>query len=106
MSKYREHPILECPYKYEIEALSCYFDSENPDDSYLDLTLRSNDARIKLRFHRPVNIAIENGFPQPTGGMVFYDRRGDGLENIGIEVADFEASHGAVTFSAKSVTRL
>jgi hypothetical protein len=28
------------------------------------------------------------------------------LENIGVEVADFESSNGSITFSAKSVERI
>ena len=106
MSGPRIHPILECPSQYQIEALACYFNPEDEDESYLDLTLRKEEARVSLRFKRPVNIAIEPGFPHHTGGMVIYDRSKDGLENIGVEVADYESSHGAITFLAKSVGRV
>jgi len=106
MSETHIHPILECPSQYQIEALACHFDLEDEDGSYLDLTLRKEEEHITLRFRRPVNIVIEAGFPHPTGGMVIYDRSKDGLENIGVEVADYEASHGAITFLAKSVSRL
>ena len=101
-----QHPILACPGDCDIEDLSCHFDPIDADASYLDLVLVKGSERVHLRFHRPVNISIENGFPHATGGMIFYDRSGDGLENIGVEVGDFEALSGAIRFSAKSVTRL
>lgn len=68
------------------------------------LTLDSD--QLTLRFWQPDNLSIEAGFPQPTGGMVFYDRSADGLQETGVEVADFESSHGSILFAARAVERL
>ncbi len=106
MSKPKDHSILQRPWQYDIEDFHYHVARNNPDGSYIDMNLRRDDELVKLRFHRPVNLKIEAGFPDATRGMVFYDVSGDFLENIGIEVADFEASQGSVTFSAKSVERL
>lgn len=38
--------------------------------------------------------------------VVFYDRAADGLEDIRVEVADFESSWGAITFCARSVEKV
>lgn len=81
-------------------------DKEDPSQSFIDMTLLKHSESVTLRFWQPINLKIEQGFPRPTRGMVFYDLSADQLENIGIEVADFEASWGAVTFSAKSVEKI
>jgi hypothetical protein len=106
MSKPKEHSILQSPWQYDVEDFHYHVDRNNPDKSYIDMNLRKDEVLVKLRFHRPVNLKIEAGFPNATRGMVFYDVASDFLENIGVEVADFEASQGSVTFSAKSVERL
>jgi len=38
--------------------------------------------------------------------MEIWDVSNRGLENIGVEVSDFEASHGSITFVAKEVVEL
>ena len=38
--------------------------------------------------------------------MVFYDRSGDWMEDIGVEVADIEASQGSITFCARCVEQI
>jgi hypothetical protein len=52
---------------------------------------------VTLRFWQPTNLSIEQGFPAATHGMVFYDRSGDWLDGIGVEVADFEATNVEAT---------
>ncbi len=106
MSKPKEHSILQSPWQYDIEDFHYHVDGNNPDESYIDMNLRKDQVLVKLRFHRPVNLKIEAGFPSATRSMVFYDVSGAFLENIGVEVADFEASQGSVTFTARSVERL
>ncbi len=105
MSKPKEHSILQSPWQYDVEDFHYHVDHNNPDKSYIDMNLKKGEVLVKLRFHRLV-LKIEVGFPNATRGMVFYDVSNDFLENIGVEVADFEASQGSVTFSAKSVERL
>ena len=39
----------------------------------------------------------------PTRGMIILDVRHWQWEDIGVQVADFEASHGSVTFYAAEV---
>ena len=106
MNEQKYHSILYRPYEYEITDLHYRADKEDSKLSYIDMTLTKNADAVTLRFWQPINLKIEAGFPEPTGGMVFYDLSADGLENIGIEVADEEATWGSVTFSAKSVEKI
>jgi hypothetical protein len=102
-----DHPIIERPWEYQI-LLFCYH--HDPDDwrnSYIDLSLGRGTTVRRLRFLGPQELQIERGcFPQPTGGMCILDVRHRQLEGIGVRVADFEASLGAVTFWAREVTDL
>lgn len=100
------HPILQAPHTYELADFRYHVDKNDPAQSFIDMTLVKDADAVTLRFWQPVNLKIEAGFPCPTGGMVFYDVSADCLENIGVEVSDFEASLGAITFSAKSVERI
>jgi hypothetical protein len=100
------HSILSTPHEYEIGEFRYHINNEDPSQSFIEMTLQKNAEAVTLRFWQPINLKIEEGFPQSTGGMVFYDVSANGLENIGVEVADFEASSGAVTFSAKSVEKV
>lgn len=97
------HAILPRPHDYNICDFRYLFDTEEPSQSFIDLTLRNHAETVTLRFWQPTKLKIEEGFPNSTGGMVFYDRTGDQLENITIEVADFESSHGSITFFARRV---
>ncbi|MFC3625981.1 hypothetical protein ACFOKJ_07500 [Vogesella amnigena] len=100
------HPILPSPHEYDISSFHYHIDSNDAGQSFIDMTLTRNRQVVTLRFWQPVSLKIEEGFPQPTRGMVFYDHSADGLENITVEVSDFEASPGAVTFFARSVEQL
>lgn len=100
------HSILEAPHKYDIVEFRYFVDRNEPAQSFIDLSLEKDDAVVSLRFWKPVNLIIEQGFPNATGGMVFYDVSSFSLEGIGVEVADFESSHGSITFSAKNVERI
>jgi hypothetical protein len=106
VSEPKLHLILSRPHEYELGEFRYHVDKEDPSQSFIDMTLRKTAELVTLRFWQPINLKIEQGFPQPTGGMVFYDLSEDGLENIGVEVGDFEASLGSVTFSAKSVEKI
>lgn len=100
------HAILEAPHRYKIIEFRYHVDMQDPYQAFIDLSLEKNDEVVSLRFWKPTNLMIEQGFPRATGGMVFYDVSAHQLEDIGVEVADFEASNGSITFSAKSVERI
>jgi hypothetical protein len=106
MERPPRHTILEMPHEYDVVDFRYSVDRQDPDQSFIDLTLEKNGEVVALRFWKPINLIIEQGFPAATGGMVFYDVSSYQLEGIGVEVADFEASNGSITFSAKSVERL
>jgi hypothetical protein len=106
MDEPKHHPILQRPYEYDLSDFRYHVDNEEPCESFIEMTLQRNSDSVTLRFWQPTKLKIEEGFPQSTGGMVFYDRSADGLENIKIEVADFEGSWGAITFYARSVERI
>jgi len=101
------HPILERPWEYEIIELCYHNDPGDWRKSHVDLTLRRGEAVRRLRFLAPQDFEVERGcFPRPTGGMCILDVRHRQLEEIGVRVADFEGSHGAVTFWAREVIDL
>lgn len=106
MDEPKLHPILHRPHEYDVSDFRYYINSGEPSESFIEMTLQKNTESVTLRFWQPVNLKIAEGFPQPTRGMVFYDRAADGLENIRIEVADFESSWGAITFCARSVEKV
>lgn len=102
----KTHSILHCPHEYDVSDFRYHVNREVPSESFIEMTLQKNTDSVTLRFWQPINLKIEEGFPQPTRGMVFYDRSTDGLENIKVEVADFESSWGALTFCARSVEKV
>lgn len=106
MNEPKLHSILYRPHEYEVSEFRYHVDQEDPSQSFIDMTLKKNAEVVMLRFWQPIKLKIEEGFPQSTSGMVFYDLSADGLENISVEVADFEASWGQVTFYAKSVEKI
>jgi hypothetical protein len=100
------HPILYRPHEYEISDFRFFIDRENPEKSFIQMTLEKGVESVTLRFWQPINLKIEEGFPMATGGMVFYDRSEDWWENVSVEVADFESTPGAITFYARSVEKV
>jgi hypothetical protein len=106
MFEHKIHPILANPHRYKIVEFRYHMDWDEPRDSFIDMHLSHHSEKVTLRFWQPVNLSIEAGFPTPTSGMVFYDRSADSLQDIGIEVADFESTHGSILFSAREVERI
>ena len=98
-----DHPILPRAFEYEIVAL--HLQKEPPDGSepYLELTLKRGSERRLLRFWSPQDLEVERGGPAMTSGFQILDISRRGLEHLGVRVTDFEASHGAVHFVARSV---
>jgi hypothetical protein len=96
------HPIIERPYEYAIADLR-YHMGVDGSEPFLDLTPVHGETTRRLRFLSPQNLQIEAGFPSPTGGMVILDIRGRQLDGLGVEVVDWEASKGTITFFAREV---
>ncbi len=103
MEKDPLHPIIDGPHNYDILGFYYKVDLNDPQESYIDLTLKKDSTVRRLRFYGPRDLEIEKGFPWATGGMEILDVSKRQLENINVWVNDFEASNGAVTFWAKSV---
>ena len=100
------HPIIDRPHEYDITRFDYHIDPDEPRNSFIDLTLRRGSAERHLRFLRPQKLVIDEGFPSPTRGMIILDIRDRLWEDLRVEVADFEASHGSVTFYAADVIDL
>ena len=100
------HSVIERPHEYAIVRFDYHNDPEDYRDSYIDITLRRNKETRRLRFLCPQSLKIEEGFPQPTHGMIILDIRNRQWDGITVEVADFEASHGAIKFYAADVVDL
>jgi hypothetical protein len=100
------HPIIDRPWEYEIILLGFYRSLDGNSETFLDLSLKKNDVVRHLRFHSPQGLEIENGFPAPTGGFCILDVSARGMEGIGVCVADFEGSWGAVRFWARDVVEI
>lgn len=106
MFEHKIHPILDHPHQYRLVEFKYVIDWDDPRQSFIDMRMCQDSDEVALRFWQPVNLSIEAGFPHPTKGMVFYDRSADCLQDIGIEVADNESSHGSILFSAREVERI
>jgi hypothetical protein len=100
------HPIIDQPHQYEITRFDYHNDPDDQRNSYLDLTLQRKSTVRRLRFIRPQRLVIEEGFPSATHGMMILDIRNRQWDDLRVEVADFEASHGKVTFYAAEVIDL
>lgn len=101
-----DHPIIDNPWEYDIIEFRYHVDPENWRESFIDIHLKKGDILRRLRFFSPQDLKIEQGFPHPTRGLCILDIRSRQLEGLGVEVADFEASHGSVTFIASEVVDL
>lgn len=101
-----QHRILENACEYEIIGLRIELYPIDGSESFIDLTLRKDHERKIFRFWSPQEIEIERGGPANTGGLQILDVSSRGLERLGVQVIDFEASHGAVRFFARTVEKL
>ncbi len=100
------HSILEFPHRYDIDYFAYRSGAHDASESWIDLHLRRGDEVVELRFWGPRDLEIESGFPDATRGMFFEDVSSHSLESLNVYVGDCEASHGSVTFWARSVERL
>ncbi len=101
-----DHPIIDKPWEYNIVEFRYHVDLRNWKESFIDLHLKKGIILRRLRFFSPQNLKIEQGFPQPTHGLCILDIRSRQLEGFGVEVSDFEAGRGSITFLASEVVDL
>jgi hypothetical protein len=106
MSNRKLHAVLESPHEYELVEFRYVVDKEDFRQSFVEMRLQKDSHFVSLKFWQPTHLKIEEGFPEATGGMVFYDLSGQYLEDIRIEVTDFESNWGAITFFARDVERI
>lgn len=102
----KPHTIIENPHEYEIVEFHYNCSSADILEHFIDLYLHKEGTRRELRFMGARNLKIEEGFPRPTRGMAILDTSACRLEDIGVDVSDWEASFGAITFVARSVIDL
>jgi hypothetical protein len=100
-----DHEIIENPWEYRIVRLDYQRDPDKPCDAFLDLTFSKAESVRRLRFLRPKNLLIGEGFPDHTAGLVILDISNRQLEGLRVEVANFENSPG-ITFYAAEVLDL
>ena len=101
-----DHPIIERPHEYSVTRFVYDVLGNRVGEPFIDLSLSKGELFRRLRFLSPQNLRIEEGFPAPTHGMAIRDIRGRQWQGLGVEVADFEASWGAITFVARAVVDL
>jgi len=102
MSSEPDHPVLAEPWTYELVAMHWKLDPRDDRDDYLDLTLRRGAEVRKLRFVRPQNIKIDQGFHGTLNGFVILDISNRQWDNLRVEVINFEQDPG-ITFVASHV---
>jgi hypothetical protein len=100
------HSILDRPWEYEIVSLSFHRSFDGEFETFLDISLKKGDVARHLRFLSPRELEIENGFPAATSGFCILDVSARGMEGVGVRVADFEASWGAIRFWARDVVEI
>lgn len=100
------HPVIDRPFEFDIVRFDYHSDPDDYRNSYLDISLRRRTELRRLRFPRPQGLKIDEGFPNSTHGMLILDIRHRQWDDIGVEVVDFEASPGSVTFYAAEVIDL
>jgi len=98
-----EHSVLPRAWEFEIVGVRLEREPTDGGEPFLDLALRRGAERRYLRFWSPVELEIERGGPQMTGGLIIKDIRGRHLEGLGVRVDDLEASRGAIRFYARTV---
>ena len=100
-----DHPIIERPFEYRVVGFFFHRTLDDSEEAYLDLSLQREQVVRRLRFFSPRDISIEEGFPHGAG-MYIADVRQRGLDGLGVQVGDFEASGDAIRFWARTVIDL
>ena len=111
----KHHSIIKNPWEYRIIDFRYVCDSFSFLEHYFDIKLTKDSDVRNLRFIAPKELKIGEGFPAFISGIQILDLSEKQLEDIGVEVCDFddEASFcdvethlGSITFYAKKVIDL
>ena len=100
-----QHTIIKNPNEYEIIYMSYKLSHDNYEQSYIELHLEKGGVVKKLKFTQPTELEIEKGFTGNICGMEILDINDKQLENIGVQVRNFEQDPG-ITFLAKEVVEI
>jgi hypothetical protein len=91
-------------FKYQIIDFHYHSCINGIDEAYFDLTFEKNKEILKLRFWSPLDIQIKGSFnPQQGCGLEIVKLIGCYLENINIQVRNFEQTGGNFLFYARKV---
>jgi hypothetical protein len=99
-----DHPILKQPWTYEVVEFHFVAATEDTE-SFLDLSLRRGSELRRLRFFSPQDISLASGFPS-CPGLFISDVSSAQMENIRVQVGDYEVGPGGMSFWARHVTEL
>ena len=98
-----DHAIIEMPFRFAVVGFN--FQRPRDAESYIDLTLRRDEEKRRLRFFSPQRIELEEGF-RNCPELEIKDLSGNQLDGLDVRVGDFEASFGAMRFWARDVIDL
>ena len=101
----KPHPIIDGPHNYQLIEFYWHLSPDDFYSTYLDLKLIKGGLTKKIRFYNPIQVQIDEGFSGNICGMEIIDVRHQQLDNIGIEVRNFEQDPG-ITFKAKNVVEI
>lgn len=99
-----DHPIIKHPFTYRVVSFHYERDLANGGEPFIDIVLQKDQIIRRLRFFKPQNLRIEEGFPHVTG-LFITDTTNRGLENLNVQVGDFEMD-GGIWFWAREVVDL
>jgi hypothetical protein len=98
-----DHDVLAEPCTYDVVAYS--YVAEEPPFGTLELTLKSEEETVQLRFTGVHELTIDPGFPHSCMGLEILDVRYLGWEYARVRVQGFENSPG-IRFWAREVSRI
>lgn len=97
------HKIIEHPHTYRIIKFCYNSEANNYIEHYIDIWFQKDTIIRKLRFIAPINLEIEKWFPKPTWWLEILDIKDSQLQDITVQVRDFESEHWAINFYSKDV---
>jgi hypothetical protein len=102
----KAHTILDKPHEYDVVYMEWNINPYDYKESHLILHLQKGEEIKKLKFIRPTEVEIEKGFNGVNcSGMEIIDIKDRQLDNINIQVRNFEQDAG-ITFMALDVIEI
>ena len=89
--------------QYRLTSFNYDCSSDNQEEHSIEIGFQLNNDVRKLCFEAPVRLKVEEGFPNITSRLEIIDVSSYQLENITVQVSDFELSEGGLCFYAKRV---